>query len=560
VDWPWEDRPEDENWVPPRKQAVAAADWLERNGFEQDPDVLDTWFSSALWPFSTLGWPDDYGKRRSDGATKRRSEDSAVEPSVAPSLRRSVATDLDYFYPTSTLVTAREIITLWVARMVMSGLYFMKEVPFAHVHIHPNIQDGQGRRMSKSLNNGVDPIDIIELYGTDAMRFTLAQMATETQDVRMPVKPLKLPDGRQVNSSEKFELGRNFCNKLWQAATGFVLPNVAAGPRTGRSDRLETGPTDADWPRPLKSEQLPVEDHWILSRLSACIEEVDRRFERYQLNEAASALYAFFWGEFCDWYVELVKPRLFSRNDAGEMTRHDDESAQVAQQVLTWVLDQTLRLLHPIVPFVTEELWQRLNEAAPRRGISELTTPGKALIVADWPDASAWKREAAVEREMQALQDVIRALREIRNHVNGIRSAARQSAIKALPRAVVKAEAGLTKTLRQREPMIRRLGQCETLEIGPDLPRPPESVSKVLSGIEVYVPLSGLADLDIERERLRKERDQLSGHIKRLEGKLANQGFVAKAPPEVVDRERSRLAELREKLNAVERNLAEVGG
>jgi len=517
---------------------------------EQDPDVLDTWFSSQLWPFSTLGWPDDYG--RHEGTEARRHEGEGEAPAEPGSAGASPSlSDLDYFYPTSTLVTAREIITLWVARMVMSGLYFMKDVPFRHVHIHPNIQDGQGRRMSKSLNNGVDPIDIIELYGTDAMRFTLAQMATETQDVRMPVKPVKLPDGRQVNSSEKFELGRNFCNKLWQAATGFVVPNLEGS---------GFGVQGSGWPRPLQSEQLPVEDHWILSRLRACIEEVDRRFERYQLNEATSALYAFFWGEFCDWYVELVKPRLFSRNDAGEMVRHEDESAQVAQQVLTWVLDQTLRLLHPFMPFITEELWHRLNDAAPRRGITELVAPGKALIVAEWPDASAWKREAAVEREMQALQDVIRALREIRNHVNGIRSAARQSAIKSLPRAVVKAEAGLTKTLRAREPMIHRLGQCETLEIGPDVARPPESVSKVLSGIEVYVPLSGLADLDIERKRLRKERDQLNGHIQRLAGKLANEGFVAKAPPEVVKRERSRLAELREKLNAVERNLAEVGG
>jgi valyl-tRNA synthetase len=526
-------------------------------------------------------------KARRHGGTEARRHEGADGP-----------TDLDYFYPTSTLVTAREIITLWVARMVMTGLYFMKEVPFSHVHIHPNIQDGTGRRMSKSAGNGVDPVDLIDLYGTDAMRFTLTQMATETQDMRMPVsylcphcqtlipqesvvprnkvpaqvqkvtckqckKPfatvwasdeLKQELGVARDTSDRFELGRNFCNKLWQAATGFVLPNVEARRDEGTKARSD------DWPRALAADQLALEDHWMLSRLSACIEEVDRRFERYQLNEAANALYAFFWGEFCDWYVELVKPRLFGRNDAGEMVRHDDESARIAQQVLTWVLDQTLRLLHPIMPFVTEELWRRLNEAVPQRGISELTTPGKALIVAPWPDASGWKREAAVEREMQALQDVIRALREIRNHVNGIRSAARESAIKTLPRAVVKAGADLAATLRQREAMIHRLGQCETLEIGSDLKRPPESISKVLSGIEVYVPLSGLADLEIECKRLQKERNELGGHIQRLQGKLANEGFVAKAPPEVVERERTRLTDLREKLAAVERNLAEVGG
>ncbi|MBU0616442.1 MAG: class I tRNA ligase family protein, partial [Planctomycetes bacterium] len=461
---------------------------------------------------------------------------------------------------------------------------------------------------------------LIDLYGTDAMRFTLTQMATETQDMRMPVSYLcphcrtliaqdsvvpknKVPAQVQKvtckhckqpfatvwasdelkkelavarDTSDRFELGRNFCNKLWQAATGFVFPNI--GRAAGFSPR---GAKEISWPRQLDPDVLAMEDHWILSRLRACIEEVDRRFERYQLNDAANALYAFFWGEFCDWYVELVKPRLFSRNDAGEMVRHDDESAQIAQQVLTWVLDQTLRLLHPVMPFVTEELWHRLNEAAPQRGIGQLHTvtsrglqPARsaqrgaspdseispALIVAAWPDASAWKREAAVEREMQALQDVIRALREIRNHVNGIRSAARESAIKTLPRAVVKAEADLAKALRDHEAMIHRLGQCEALEIGPDLTRPPESISKVLSGIEVYVPLSGLADLEIERKRLKKEREELGGHTRRLEGKLANEGFVSKAPAEVVERERTRLTELREKLAAVERNLAEVGG
>ena len=534
----------------PRLQADAALRRTIAVMEDRDPDVLDTWFSSQLWPFSTLGWPDDYGRHE---GTKARRHEGADDP-----------TDLDYFYPTSTLVTAREIITLWVARMVMSGLYFMKHVPFDHVHIHPNIQDGQGRRMSKSAGNGVDPLDIIELYGTDAMRFTLAQMATETQDMRLPVKPIKLPDGRQVNSSERFELGRNFCNKLWQAATGFVMSNL-----------------EGHQPKPLKTEQLAIEDHWILSRLSACIEEVDRRFERYQLNEAANTLYAFFWSEYCDWYVELVKPRLFSRNDAGEMVRYDNESSRAARQVLAWVLDQSLRLLHPIMPFITEELWHRLNAAAPRRGIGQLYTvtsrglqPARptergsasdteinpALIVASWPDASAWKREADVERDMWALRDVIRALREIRNHVNGIRSAARQSAIKTLPRAVVKAEADLTESLRKREAMIHRLGQCEMLEIGPGLTRPPESVSKVLSGIEVYVPLSGLADLEIERKRLRKELGEIGGHIRRLQGKLTNEGFISKAPPEVVERERARLAELREKLAAVERNMTEVGG
>jgi valyl-tRNA synthetase len=614
-------------WCPRPEAAEEFATFAREHGFEQDPDVLDTWFSSALWPFSTLGWPDDYGWEQGAGSGEQGARSSEPGTGMASDSPRAPIpdprplTDLEYFYPTSTLVTAREIITLWVARMVMTGLYFMKDVPFSHVYIHPNIQDGQGRRMSKSAGNGVDPVDLIDLYGTDAMRFTLTQLATETQDMRMPVsylcphcgaliaqdsvvpkhkvpaeidrvtckacqKPfatawakdeLKEQLGVARDTSERFELGRNFCNKLWQAATGFVLPNLE-GP--------ESGVQGSEWPRPLKPEDLAVEDHWILSRLSACIEEADRRFARYQLNEVANTLYSFFWSEFCDWYVELVKPRLYgsgkdeAKRAAGPSPRGDDHSANVARQVLAWVLDQTLRLLHPIAPFITEELWHRLNQAAPTRGITHLQTvkshglePGgarrqkrasdseisPALIVAAWPQAS-WAREATIEREMRLLQDVIRALREIRTHVNTIRSAAKQASIRTLPRAVVKADARLAASLHEREAMIHRLGQCETLEIGPDVVKPPESASKVLSGIEVYVPLSGLADLEIERKRLRKELSEIGGHIRRAEGKLSNEKFVAKAPPEVVERERQRLAELREKLTAIERNLAEVGG
>jgi valyl-tRNA synthetase len=276
--------------------------------------------------------------------------------------------------------------------------------------------------------------------------------------------------------------------------------------------------------------------------------------------------------------------------------------------VLAWVLDQTLRLLHPVTPFVTEALWKQLNALAPVRGIDRLyavrgqgaegprgTAAGRtnedvaagprtgrcgtgsqpvdspvenrshsdeinpALIVAEWPKAT-WKRETAIERNMQALMDVIRSLREIRNHVNGIRSAARESAIRTLPRAVIKADAKLATSLMEREAMILRLGQCDAVEIGPNAEKPPESASKVLSGVEVFVPLTGLADLGIERQRLTKERNEIAGHLKRLEGKLGNEGFVSKAPAAVVEKERERLADLKEKLAAVERNLAEVGG
>jgi valyl-tRNA synthetase len=500
----------------------------QKLGMERDSDVLDTWFSSALWPHSTLGWPGDaaqgQGDRTSTSATGGR--------------RYSTPSDLDYFYPTDVLCTAREIITLWVARMVMTGLYNVGRVPFHHVYIHPVIQDGQGRRMSKSLGNGVDPLHIIELFGTDAMRFTLTQLAGETQDIRMPVKSIKTADGRKINTSDRFELGRNFCHSLLQVATGFVFPNLetaAAG----------TAPT------PLRPEDLAVEDRWILSRLAGCIEEVNRRLDRYQFNELANTLYAFFWSDFCDWYVELIKPRLYSK---GEET----ETAAVARRVLATVLDQILRLLHPIVPFVTEALWKQFNEKMPQRGVTQIRTGEPALITAAWPDAAAFTRDPEVEREMTALQDVIRALRDTLARINTSRAAAKQPAVGKLPRAVIRADAAIVAGLKEQHAVLERLGRCESLEIGADIAKPADAATQVLTGVEVYVPLAGLMDLAAERRRLQKERDDLQGHIERLVGKLSNDGFLAKAPAAVVEQERARLAEMQERLGLIDRNLAEI--
>ncbi len=516
------------------------AEDLERFGFEQDPDVLDTWFSSALWPHSTLGWPDNYGQGLGGPAAEGR---APAGTSISQSLRPSVPADLDYFYPTDVLVTAREIITLWVARMVMTGLYNVGRVPFHHVCIHPVIQDGQGRRMSKSLGNGVDPLDIIEQFGTDALRFTLCQLAGETQDIRLPVKAIRTADGRTINTSERFELGRNLCNKLWQAATGFVLPNIAAGGAAFR---------------PLQRADLAIEDRWILARLAACVEDAGRRLAHYQFQELANTLYAFFWSDFCDWYVELVKPRLFARDEAGTVTNRADAPADVARQVLATVLDHVLRLLHPIIPFITEELWHRLAEVAPRRGLATLREAEPALIAAAWPSAAEFERDPLVEREMQALQEVIRALRDTLARINTARAAAKQPAIGKLPRAVLRAEADIAAGLRQQHAVLARLGRCESVEIGADVAKPPESATQVLPGVEVYVPLAGLMDLAAERTRLTRERSELAAHLERLAGKLANEGFVAKAPPAVVEQERARLAELRERLAILERNLADL--
>ena len=705
---------------------------IEAFGFVRDPDVLDTWFSSALWPFSTLGWPHDPSRDREVAASDSPwrgavGSDDVRQPSKTPlpdgrgSAGGSAGAspspaDLDYFYPTTVLVTAREIITLWVARMVLTGLHFTGRVPFSHVYIHPNIQDGQGRRMSKSLGNGVDPLDIIELYGTDALRFTMAQMATETQDARMPVKRTKLPDGRAINTSDRFEPARNFCNKLWQAATGFILPNLvpaasSAGPPSpasgpllatasrsrrphGRgSDRAagaEPGrydpPSEAGrymHAQPLRADDLAIEDRWILSRLGACVREVDRRFDRYQISDVADTLRAFFWGDFCDWYLELVKPRLYdsapalgagaptpppsqggvgggsraasagdayppvvppergdgaldsppsqggvgggsraasagdayppvvppergdgaldsppsqggvgggsgsaaadrgdppvvppkrgdsngargdsngARGDSNAERGDGNElSAAVARQVLAWVLDQSLRLLHPLMPFVTEALWKKLGEAAPRRGLTEIRDAEPALITAAWPDAASYARDAAVEREMAALQDVIRALRDTLARINTSRAAAKTPAIGKLPHAIIRADDETAGGLRRQRTVLLRLGRCERLEIGAEVAKPPESATQVLTGgVEVYVPLAGLMDLTAERQRLQKERDTLRGHIERLTGKLANEDFVSRAPAAVVEQERTRLAEMQARCVTLERNLADL--
>ncbi|NIO56766.1 MAG: class I tRNA ligase family protein, partial [Candidatus Latescibacteria bacterium] len=270
---------------------------LKGDGWTQDGDVLDTWFSSALWPFSTMGWPDE-------------------------------TPELKTFYPGNVLCTAREIITLWVSRMLMMGQYCAGDIPFSDVYIHAMIQDGQGRKMSKSLGNGIDPLVAIDSHGADAMRFTLASMTTDTQDIRMPVVSMTLPDGRRANTSPKFDIGRNFCNKLWNASR-FAMMNL---------EGIDPAEFDPD--------KMDITDRWILSRLAKTISEVTESLDKFKYSEPLSSLYRFFWNDFCDWYLEWVKPRM-----------QDEQKKPIAQNVLAFVLDQTLRLLHPFVPFITEGIF-----------------------------------------------------------------------------------------------------------------------------------------------------------------------------------------------------------
>ncbi len=523
------------------------AQLIERFGLVQEADVLDTWFSSALWPFSTLGWPDPENARVEPGQTPLGAADG--HPSA-----------LDYFYPGSCLVTARDIITLWVARMQLMGLYLLGEVPFTDCFIHANIQDGKGERMSKSKGNGIDPVDIIDRYGTDALRYVLCEMQSGTQDIRLPVQAISpySPDGeewlvdlataehgqsiftficphtgkefdvlgtiddlpRATTVSDRFEIGRAFCTKLWNAAR-FAF--ISMGPHT--------------W-EPVTWKQLTTEDRWILSRLSRCIGATTRHMEAYNPSAAIGALREFFWADFCDWYVELVKPRLF-----------DEEAAPVARTVVSLVLDQIIRLLHPFVPFITEELWERLGELAPVRGL-ETPLPGADLVIhAAWPARRPEWEHAGVEADFDLLREVIRAVRNLRAKY-------RISPRKRLP-------TGFRATGRAAE-VLERLSHHVTAQAGgapitvsADLTPGATTATDVVGEVEIHV--DGVFDPAEERARLEKDLARLERMAARSERKLGNPGFVDKAPPRVVETERERLAEARAQMASVRDMLARLG-
>ena len=502
---------------------------LEGCGLEQDPDVLDTWFSSALWPHSTLGWPNVQNVDATGDATTARAE---ARGSSADSL-------LGYYYPTNVLSTAREIITLWVARMVMAGLYNIGKVPFRDVVIHPVIQDGQGRKMSKSLGNGVDPVDIIDKYGADALRFTLADLATETQDIRMSVQSETLPDGRKINVSPKFEKGRNFCNKLWQASTGFVMRNL-----------------DGYEPAPLDPSSLSLEDRWILSRMTGCLQTVDGALARYRYSEAINALYHFMWNDYCSAYIEMTKPRLIAAAD-NEQPRSAEQGS--AQQVLVHVLDQLLRMLHPFIPFVTEAIWEELNEAAPRRGLGTITAVEPALITAAWPQADTALRDEAVEGEMECLQSIIRAVREIRTLINEHRGEAGERSLRTVPQVVVRSNEATYRLIESYRDFVVPLAGCDSLDVGADVAKPQGALSRVIGPIQVFVPAADLIDLGRLKETEEKKLADLQAALMRAQKQLANEDFVKRAKPAVVEETRQRAADLSSRIEALGRHLADLG-
>lgn len=431
----------------------------------QDEDALDTWFSSALWPFSTMGWPDNTEL-------------------------------LKQFYPTSVLVTGYDIIFFWVARMLIMGMEFMKEIPFEKVFIHGLVRDSQGRKMSKSLGNGIDPLEVIEKYGADTLRFMLITGNTPGNDMRF--------------YWERVEGTRNFANKIWNASR-FALMNME-----GYDKDAELAP-------------YTLADKWILSRLQDTVKDVTGLLERFELGEAGRAIYDFIWSEVCDWYIEIAKPRLYNKEAAAERA--------TAQHVLATVLVSAMKLLHPYMPFITEEIYQCLPHEA------------ESIMISKWPVADESLIDPEAERGMNAIMDSIKAIRNMRAEVNA-------NPGKKIP-AIMLVSEDLREVVAHNDSYIKLLGGIDNLELRPlNGEKPENAMAAVVTGIEVYLPLAGLIDVEKETQRLSKELAAMEKDLKRAGGKLNNAGFLAKAPEDVIAKERAKYEELSGKIEAVKKRMA----
>jgi valyl-tRNA synthetase len=441
---------------------------------EQDPDVLDTWFSSQLWPFSVFGWP---------------------EPTD----------DLKAFYPGHTMVTAPEILFFWVARMIMMGYEFHGEPPFTEVYLHGTVRDAQGRKMSKSLGNGIDPLEVVQAYGADAMRFTIVSQCAVGTDITL--------DHEDVEAA--FANGRNFANKIWNAGR-FALLSLGEAPVLSLDE---------------VSNELQLEDRWILSRLHQAAADATRGLERFRLHEVAEGLYHFFWGEICDWYLELVKPRLTDGADA--------PSREAARTTLVTVLDQAFRLLHPVVPFVTSELWSKLPWP-------QNTERPEDLIVADWPHPDRTPKDETAERHMGDLQELIIEVRRLR----------KEYGVPEGERVTVHVSGGgddFAETVRTQSAAMERLARVGQVESGVGSGVGAHAILR--NGAELFVPLEGVIDVDRELGRLREEIARVEGLLAGTLKRLQNDSFVSKAPAEVVQKERDKAAQLEEQASKLRHKL-----
>jgi len=445
---------------------------------EQETDVLDTWFSSALWPFSTMGWPEN---------TK----------------------ELQTFYPTSVLITSFDILFFWVARMIMFGLHLMEdEVPFKDVYLHALVRDKHGKKMSKSTGNVIDPLVIMEQYGTDAMRFTLTAFAAQGREIKL--------------DEDRIEGYRFFINKLWNAAR-FTLMHVE-----------ECDPSITDVVK--KPKDLPLIHRWILSRTAKATADVRYALDEYRFNDAASVIYQFVWHEFCDWYLEWIKSDLFSK---------DETLRDQARGVLLHVLETILKLIHPITPFVSEEIWSVLP------GVRDM------LVTSDFPivhDGDGWLNETA-ESEVELLMGVITGIRNIRSEADVHPSA-------NIDAFVLCADADKTELIETFSVAISSMTRLESLTVEPELTKPDDAATYIYQDVEIYVPLKGLIDVEKEREKLERERNKIEKSLKQINGKLGNKKFLANAPAEIVAKEKGKQVELEAKLAKVaeaEKRLAEIG-
>jgi valyl-tRNA synthetase len=446
----------------------------------QDPDVLDTWFSSWLWPFSTFGWPDD-----------------------TPELRT--------FYPTSTLSTAPEIIFFWVARMIMAGMEFMGDIPFSKVYLHGTVRDDQGRKMSKSLGNGVDPLEVIETHGADALRFSMIIITAQGQDVFISYS------GKSVKKEHNtFDIGRNFANKIWNAAR--LILTLSDG-SIGRTD----------------SVKADLADIWIRSRYNRTISQITEAMEVFRFNDAAHQIYDFIWHDFCDWYLEIIKPRI---------ARGGDEKTFVLRNA-SEILAGSMQLLHPIMPFVTEEIWQLLTGLLGEK-------PAASIMISKWPEADKNLMDPDAEHEMEMVQSLISTIRTIRNEMN-IPPAEKAEVI------VVPADDKAKRILEANISYILDLAAVKYITFSEKSTRPPKSAAGISDKNEVFVLLEGLVDFDRERARLSKEIERRRNFITSIESKLANENFISRAPKDVIEQERRKGSDTREEMKKLIANLESLG-